>query len=149
MTEAFLILHVLSAAAWIGGGLLNGYLGPRMAAAGGPVAIQWLKVGILAGGRYFVPAGLLTGLTGIVLVLVDDAYDWADAFVGIGLAIVLISLVLAVWVLIPAAKGALTAAEAGDLPAVAPKARRAGLTGRVMVVLLILAEVSMVLRLGS
>ena len=149
MTETLLVLHILSAAAWIGGGLLNGYLGPKMAAAGGPVAIQWLKVGIQAGGRYFVPAGVLTGLTGIALVLVDDAYDWSDGFVGIGLAIVVISLGLAVWVLIPAAKGALAAAEAGDFPAVAPKARRAGLTGRVMVVLLILAEVSMVLRLGA
>lgn len=143
------MVHILSAAAWIGGGLLNGYIGPKMAAAGGPVAIQWLKVGIRAGGRFFIPAGVLTGLSGIALVVVDDAYDWSDGFVGIGLAIVIIALVLAWWVLLPAARGALAAAESGDFPAVAPKARRAALAGRVTVILLILAEIAMVLRLGA
>jgi hypothetical protein len=149
MTETLLVIHILAAGAWIGGGLLNGYVGPKMAAAGGPVAIQWLKVGIKAGARFFIPAGLLTGISGVTLVLVDDAYDWSDGFVGIGLAIVTIALGLALWVLLPAARGALAAAESGDFPAVAPKARRAALTGRVTVILLILAEIAMVLRLGA
>jgi hypothetical protein len=125
------------------------FIGPKMAAAGGPVAVQWLRVVIQAGGRFFIPAGLMTGLSGIALILADDAYDWADAFVGIGLAIAVIALAMASWILLPAAKRALAAAEEGQFPAVAPQARRAGLTGRVIVVLLILAEIAMVLRLGA
>ena len=39
MTETLLVIHVLAAAAWLGGGFLNGFVGPRMAKAGGEAAI--------------------------------------------------------------------------------------------------------------
>jgi hypothetical protein len=61
--------------------------------------------------------------------------------------VVVLGLVSAV--LAPSARRALAAAESGDFPNVGVNARRAALTGRVAVVLLILTEIAMVLRLGA
>jgi hypothetical protein len=34
MNDLLLIIHILAAAAWIGGGLLNGFVAPRIARSG-------------------------------------------------------------------------------------------------------------------
>jgi hypothetical protein len=149
MVETLLVIHIVSAAAWIGGGLLSGFVGPKMGAAGGETAINWIKSTRQAASRFYIPAGSLTLLSGIGLVLVDDAYDWGAPFVWIGLLVVIVALGAVSTVLVPSAEKALAALEAGDFPSVAPHARRAGLTGRVIVILLILTEIAMVLRLGA
>jgi uncharacterized membrane protein len=149
MVETLLIIHILAAAAWIGGGLLNGYIGPKMAQAGGETALNWLGAVVLAASRYFIPAGTVTLLSGVGLVLVDDAYDWSAPFVWIGIAVVVVVLGLVSTVLAPSGKRALAAARAGDFPTVGLNARKAALTGRVAVILLILTEIAMVLRLGA
>jgi hypothetical protein len=149
MTETLLIIHILAAAAWIGGGLLSGFLGPSMGAAGGETAINWIKSTHRAATRYYIPAATLTLLSGVGLVLVEEAYDWGAPFVWIGLVVVVLAAGAVSTILVPSAQKALTALEAGDFPSVAPHARRAGLTGRIIVILLMLAEVTMVLRLGA
>ena len=149
MTEVLLVIHVLSAVAWLGGGFFNGFIGPRMAKVGGETALNWIRTAIDAASKYFIPAGLVTLLSGIGLVLSDDAYDFSMAFVGIGLAVAVIALILAFSVLRPSAVKALAAAESGDFPSVALHANRAALTGRIVLLLLVLTEISMVLRIGA
>jgi uncharacterized membrane protein len=149
MTETLLVIHVLAAVAWIGGGLFSGFVGPRMAKAGGETAINWIRTATVAATRYFMPAGVITLLSGIGVVLSDEAYDFAAPFVGVGLAVAVIALVLGMTVNRPSAIKALAAAEAGDFPSVGVHARRAGLTWRIVVILLILTEIAMVLRLGA
>ena len=147
MLETLLIIHILAAAAWIGGGLLNLFIGPKMAQSGGETALNWLRAIVEAAAKYFIPAGTLTLLSGIGLVLVDDAYDWSAPFVWIGIVVLALGLVSAV--LAPAAKRALAAAQAGDFPKLGVNARKAAVTARVIVLLLVLTEVVMVLRLGA
>ena len=149
MTETLLVIHVLSAVAWLGGGFFNGFIGPRMAKAGGETALHWITNAIDAASRYFIPAGVLTWLSGIGLVLSDEAYDFSMAFVGIGIAMAVLALILAYSVLRPSAVRALAAMKAGDFPTVGLNANRAALTGRLIVILLVLSEISMVLRLGA
>ncbi|MEX0863885.1 MAG: hypothetical protein WD269_03320 [Acidimicrobiia bacterium] len=149
MLETLLIIHILAAAAWIGGGLLNLFIGPKMAQSGGETALIWLGAVLEAVSKYFIPAGTLTLLSGIALVLVDDAYDWSAPFVWIGIVVVVLALGLVSTVMAPAAKRALAAARAGDFPKVGMNARTAAVTARVVVLLLILTEVVMVLRLGA
>ena len=149
MLETLLIIHILAAAAWIGGGLLNGFIGPKMAQSGGETALNWIRAVVEAVSKYFIPAGTLTLLSGIALVLVDDAHDWSAPFVWIGIVVVVLALGLVSTVLAPAGKRALAAAQAGDFPKVGVNARKAAITGRVIVLLLILTEVVMVLRLGA
>ena len=149
MTETLLVIHVLSAVAWLGGGMFNGFVGPRMGKIGGETAMNWIRTAIDAASKYFIPAGFATLLSGIALVMADEAYDFSMAFVGIGIAVAVVALILAFSILRPSAVKALAAAEAGDFPSVGLYAKRAALAGRIVLVLLVLTEISMVLRLGA
>ncbi len=149
MLELFLIIHILSAAAWIGGGLLNVFAGPRMAKAGGPATMAWIGVLSESVTRFFVPAGVLTALSGIALVIVDDQFGWTSLFVGIGIGVATAGILIGLMILRPSAKKALEAAASGDFPGAAASGQKAAKWGRILVLGLILTEAAMVLRLGS
>jgi hypothetical protein len=91
--DGLLTLHILSAAAWIGGGLYSWYAFSHLTRAGGEAGAS---VPLLArtADRYFGPAAGLTLLTGILLVLAVDPWGWTDAFVLVGLGVFLFS---AIW----------------------------------------------------
>lgn len=93
MRDGLLVLHILSAAAWIGGGLYSWYAFTQLARAGSEAGDS---VPVLArtADRYFGPAAGLTLLTGIILVLTVDPWGWTDTFVLVGLGAFLFS---AVW----------------------------------------------------
>ncbi len=149
MSDTLLIIHILSAAAWIGGTLLLGFAGPRMGRAGGPAAGAWVGVVLQAIPRFFVPASLLTLASGITIVATQDEWNWSNAFVGIGIAVVLIALSIALVNNAPSLRRMRDAAQAGDMPTVAANARKVSTGGATIALLLILAEIVMVLRLGS
>jgi len=147
--ETLLILHVLSAAAWIGAGFYNAFLGPRFVAAGGVAAATWVKVLNEATVKYYMPVGILTLLTGIGTLLTSEAYGWGDAFVSIGLAVVISGALIGAIVLGPATKQAIASIEAGDFPAAAAAGKKAANWGRILSALLVVAVVVMVLKTGA
>lgn len=149
MNDFFLILHVLSASAWIGGGLFNGFVAPRMARSGGEAALGWARTSAEAGIKYYNPAGVLTVLTGAGLVLVSDLYDWSDAFVSIGLGVALAAALIAVFAHRPGSARIIAALESGDYPTAASEGKKAAIWGTVTAGLLIVAVVVMVLKSGS
>ncbi len=59
MSDTPLIVHILSAATWIGGSFLLGFAGPRMGKAGGPAAGAWIGVVLEAVTKFFIPAAVL------------------------------------------------------------------------------------------
>lgn len=149
MRETLLTIHILSAAAWIGGSMLLGFAGPRMGRAGGPAAGAWLKVVLEAVNRFFIPAAVLTLATGLLIVSTQDPWDWSDAFVGIGIAAVLVALAIALFGNVPSLKKMLTAAQAGDMATVATNARKVMVGGLAITLILVATEIVMVLRLGA
>jgi hypothetical protein len=150
MSELLLIIHILAAAAWIGGGLLNGFVAPRISRSGlEGASLAWARVAAQAGTRYFNPAGLLTALSGIGLVVVSDVYDWSDTFVSIGIAVVIAAGLIGALVHRPGAERMITALESGDRTAAARDGKRAAIWGAVTIVLLIVAVVVMVLKTGT
>lgn len=149
MAEFLLIVHILSAAAWIGGGFLTGFVGPRMARDDGQASLRWARVTAEAGAKYFNPAGLLTALTGIGLVLVSDQYDWSDTFISIGLGVVVVAGLIGALAQRPGTEKLITALESGDYVAAAAVGKRAAIWGTVTGVLLIVAVVVMVLKTGA
>jgi len=146
MAELLLIVHILSVAAWLGGGFLNSFLGPRMAKAGGEVTVTWIGVLIEAASRYFTTAGVLTLLSGIGIVLVKDERSFTEPFVLTGVIIVVAALGISGAVLTPAAKAALAAAQTGDFPAAGANGRKAARSGQWITLLLVVAVVVMVLK---
>jgi uncharacterized membrane protein len=93
MRDGLLVLHILSAAAWIGGGLYSWYAFTHLVRAGSEVGDSVPMLARTAD-RYFGPAAGLTLLTGIVLVLTVDPWGWTDTFVLVGLGVFLFS---AIW----------------------------------------------------
>ena len=147
MNDLLLIIHILAAAAWIGGGLLNGFVGPRIARSGiDGASLAWARVAAQAATRFFNPAGLLTALSGIGLVIVSEAYDWSDTFISIGLGIVLAAGLIGAIVHRPVGERIISALESGDRAAAAADGKRAAIWGAVTIVLLIVAVVVMVLK---
>ena len=149
MEETLLVIHIVSAAAWIGGSMFLGFAGPRMARAGGPAAGAWVGVALAAASRFFTPAALLTAASGVTMVFVLDEWDWSQAFVWIGLGVFVLALAVALGNNVPAMKAARSAAQAGDLQAAAANGRKVVRGGVSIVLLLIAAEIAMVLRLGA
>jgi hypothetical protein len=149
MQHTLLTIHILSAAAWIGGALMFGFAGPRMAKAGGPAAGAWLQVTLDASGKYFMPAAVLVLISGSFLVETNDAWGWGDPFVWLGITILVATIAIGFLVNKPAITAAQTAAASGDMGAAAANARKAASGGQMMVILLIVAEILMVTRFGS
>jgi uncharacterized membrane protein len=150
VTDLLLIIHILTAAAWIGGSFLTGFVAPRMARSGTrDAALGWARVSAEAGAKYFNPAGILTALSGIGLVLTSDIYDWSDAFVSIGLGVVIAAGLIGALVHRPGGEKIVAALESGDQAVAAGEGKRAAIWGAVTAVLLIVAVVVMVLKTGA
>jgi hypothetical protein len=149
MNEFLLILHILSAAAWIGGGLFSGFVAPRMARSGGEAALGWARTAAEAGVKYFNPAGVLTVLTGAGLVVAGDLYDWSDTFVSVGLGVSVATALIALFAHRPGSARIIAALESGDYPAAASEGKKVAIWGAVTAGLLIVAVVVMVLKTGS
>lgn len=90
--EFLLIVHILAAAAWIGGSLFAGVSFAGMASNLGLKSIKSLDESI--GTRYFGTAVGLLLLSGIGLVFSSDQFGWGDAFVLIGIGVVVVDGIL-------------------------------------------------------
>jgi hypothetical protein len=149
LSDFLLIVHVLAAATWIGAGVLSGFAGSRMAGEGGTAALGWARVSRDASLKVFIPAAILTALSGIFMVMLSDAYDWSDAFVTVGLIVVVIGGVIGGAVHRPTSEKMVAALEAGDYETAAGFGKRAAIWGAVTIALLIVAVSAMVMKLGA
>lgn len=149
MDQTLLTIHILSAAVWIGTGVFFMYAGPRFRQVGGPAVVGWIQVALTAIPRFISPTAILTVLSGITLVLVEEQWDWADGFVWIGLATFLVVLAIGLLWNAPNMRRAISALEAKEMPAVGTAMKRVSLGGLAMVALLVFAEFAMVFRIGA
>jgi hypothetical protein len=142
-------VHILSAAVWIGTGVFFMYAGPKFRGIGGPAVVGWIRVALAAIPRFISPAAILTVLSGVTLVLVEEEWDWADGFVWIGLAVFLVVLGIGLLWNAPHMRRALAALDAKEMPAVGTAMRKVSVGGLLMVALLVFAEFAMVFRIGA
>jgi uncharacterized membrane protein len=79
--------HVLSAIVWLGGGLVLSLVGSRAERSDDPGAIrEFARTLTYIGPRVMIPSVLGTIVFGIALVLTNAAWDFAQAWVLVGLA---------------------------------------------------------------
>ena len=93
MRDVALWLHIIGASMWIGTNVAQMVIGPKL--VNGGAGLQWLKAVEKASGPIYGSASVLILLTGIYLVLSNDAFSFGSAFVGIGIAVVIIGGALA------------------------------------------------------
>ena len=91
MRDFLLVIHIVGAAGWLGGGLFGAFAYPTVARSGPPAAAGILAVFEKWGGAYFGVTSGLVLLSGIGMVISSEAFGWSDTFVLIGLGAFLVS----------------------------------------------------------
>ena len=114
MRDTYLILHILAAGTWIGASVSASFLGGTLGGRSAGRFVTFMEGFGDMGKRIFPPAGGLVLITGILLVIDSDFYEFSDAFVGIGIAAVIIGIILGTAVFDPLAKKAVEAGESMD-----------------------------------
>ena len=148
MRNTLLFIHILSAATWFGTSIAVYVLTPRMRAAGNAVAGPFMGVYEKASSILFGPATVLLLITGIWLVI-ETAYDWENAFVGIGFAAVIAGGALGGVVFAPTVRKLKAAHEAGDEGALSALYSRYMMYGLLDLAIVAFAIFSMVWKLGA
>jgi uncharacterized membrane protein len=87
--EAWLLFgHILSAIVWLGGGLMLSVLASRARGSGNPGAVaEFARTLAFVGPRVLGPATFGTVGFGAGLVAASQAWDFSQAWVGIGMAL--------------------------------------------------------------
>jgi uncharacterized membrane protein len=146
LRDLLLILHISGAGVWLGANVLQAVV-PRMAAIHGTEAVAgWYRVAAKLGNRVYVPASLVILITGISLVLRDDAYGFGTRFVTVGFAMIVIGAVLGVVVFERTSKVAAEAIESGDDPRIRVAITKLGAFEALDTLLLLLTITAMVTR---
>jgi hypothetical protein len=87
--QFWLFLHIAAAAAWIGAALRQVVETP-VAEKGVPAArALWYRNNVAMGTRLFAPAAVIVLLSGILMVIDNDAVGFGTPFVSIGFAAVI------------------------------------------------------------
>lgn len=149
MHETLLIIHILAAATWIGGSLTIMFLSRRLRANSHEAGAGLMEAFMQMGKMYFPPAAVVLLLTGILLVLDSSDHGFEDAFVAIGIAVVIAGAFLGIKVFGPLAQQAKQGHDEKDDAAVDRAYRRFARFGVLELALLTFAVVAMVTTLGS
>jgi uncharacterized membrane protein len=92
MRDFLLVVHILAAAAWIGGSLFAGYSFSFLAAIRDLKTVKSVEEG--TGGKFFGTAVVLMFLSGAALVMISDRFGWGHAFVLIGIGAIAVEGIL-------------------------------------------------------
>ena len=140
-------LHIIGASMWLGTNVAQMLIGPRLVNEG--AGLQWLKAVDKASGPIYGTASVLILLTGIYMVLSSDgAYSFGSAFVGIGIAVVIIGGALAGLVFNRKTRQAIGLFESGDSARALPVYKSIGSWAVLDTALLAFAVLAMVSKWG-
>lgn len=118
MTRNLLLLvHISAVAAWLGANLTQFMVAPRLRRSGTAEARAWSDTARFLGQRYYSVAGVIVGITGVLLVL-HGHWRW-QGFVVVGIATVIIGATLGIAVFDPLLRKEAAALDAGDTATVA------------------------------
>ncbi len=147
MRDLLLIIHIVSIALWLGGGIMTGLVNQLVAGQASIEASARLARAETRLGRiFYMPLGILTLLSGIGLVLASDAYSFADPFVGIGFLAILVAAVLGPVKFEPIGERIAAGYESGDTTAALVAVKEMRLWSTVDMGLILIAIVFMVVK---
>lgn len=148
MRNVLLVLHIAGAATWFGANIAQAVVTRRFAAEGGAPAASWMSSTVAMGRYLYMPAGILVLLTGVWLVLDSGVYGFGSVFVGIGMTVVLIGIILGITVFGPRGARAAQAFAEGDDAGGRALVARVTAFGALDTALVLLAITAMVSKWG-
>ena len=148
MRNVALWLHIIGASMWLGANVAQMLIGPKLVNEG--AGLQWLKAVDKASGPIYGAASGLILLTGIYLVLRldNDGNEFSSAFVGIGIAVVIIGGALAGLVFNRKTRQAIGLFESGDSAKAMPVYKSIGSWAVLDTALVAFAVLAMVSKWG-
>ena len=149
MQTVWLFLHVLAAAVWFGSNYAVMTLSMRFAKVDGAPAAEFQRSLADLGLKAQTPAAVLLLISGIFLVLGNDAYGFGSGFVSLGFFTIIVGAVLGSRFFGPNARKAAEQHDAGETAAARATERKVGQVGALDTVLLAVTIAAMVWRWGA
>jgi uncharacterized membrane protein len=142
-------LHILGAATWFGANIAQAVIGSKMM-RDPAVAPAWLRAVEKSSGPIYGAASVVILLSGVYLVLrPDSGFSFGSAFVGIGIAILIVLGAMGGLVFSRKTKQMIGLYDSGNTSAVASIYRSLGTWGIIDTLLLALAVLAMVWKWGA
>ena len=149
LRDILLVVHIAAAGTWLGANVLQAMV-PSLAARQSSQAVAgWYRVTAVLSTRLYMPVGILLLITGVWMVLDNEGYSFADGFVSIGFAAIVIGALLGKFVFEPGSERAAQAIESGDKVAIKAASGRIAAFGTVDTLVLLFTMTAMVLQLGA
>lgn len=145
--DILLVLHIAGAGTWLGANVVQAMIPPAAARSGAAVLAGWYRLTSVMARRLYIPAALLILVTGVLLVLDDDAYGFGSVFVTVGFGMIIVGAVLGSVIFGPGGEAAAAAVESGDPSTIRSAVARVTRWGMVDTLLLLFTITVMVLRL--
>jgi hypothetical protein len=145
--DILLILHIAGAGIWLGANVVQAVVPPAGARLGTAVLAGWYRLTSVLARRLYIPAAILILVTGVLLVLENEAYDFGTTFVTIGMAMIVVGAVLGTVVFGPGGDAAAQAVESGDESRIRSAVARVTRWGLIDTLLLLATITVMVIRL--
>ena len=146
--EILLVLHIAGAGTWLGANVVQAVVPPISARQGTEALAGWYRTTTVMSTRLYVPAAILILVTGVLMVLDNEAYGFGTLFVTIGFGMILVGALLGQFVFGPGGEAAAEAVESGDGTAIRKAVGKITRYGLIDTILLLFTITAMVLRLG-
>lgn len=145
--DILLVLHIAGAGTWLGANIVQAVVPPMAARSGAAVLAGWYRITSVMARRLYPPAAILILITGVLLVLENDAYSFGSVFVNIGFGMIVVGAVLGIVAFGPGGEAAADAVESGEQSMIRTAVARITRWGVVDTLLLLFTITAMVLRL--
>lgn len=147
MRDTLLSIHIIAITLWFGGSIMMGYLNMGVMKLGRIEASAGLaRAETKAGLQFFMPMSIITLLTGVWLVLDNDAYEFSDPFVSFGFLAIISGVILGPTKFMPIGERMADALEARDEAAAAAATKEMMTWSMIQNLLLLIAIVLMVVK---
>ena len=149
MRDLLLVVHIVAVAVWLGASVTQMVVAPMLTRQEPAVAAAWMTASMNLSKRLYPVAGVLVLAAGIGLVLVSDVYEFSDAFVAVGIVVIVVAGILGGRVFGPAAERAADAYRTGDTAVASAESIKIARFGLLDIGLIVFAIVAMVMRWGT
>lgn len=142
------MLHIAGAGTWLGANVVQAVVPPMAARKSAEVLAGWYRITSAMASRLYVPTAILILITGVLMVLDNEAYGFGSLFVTIGFGMIVVGALLGQFVFGPGGEETADAVESGDATAIRSAVGRLTRFGMIDTLLLLFTITAMVLRLG-
>lgn len=144
MRTLLLSVHIVCVAAWLGGNFTQMFLMRGFSTGDSALAAAWFRGSASMAKIYYSIAGVLLIVTGVGLVLNNDAWSFGSGFVTVGFVAVIIGAVTGITFFGPRAERAAEEFENGQVSDGRKSASSIGMVAMIDTAIVLIALVAMV-----